>query len=225
LAGWFRVPRIPPALPAGPVENSRTFRPAEGFLRYLKFQFWVALFVIDIAIIAAWLAITIRFPEIALVLAPLAFLIVVVPDIIAYVAIHLRYDTTWYVMTDRSLRVRTGVWVIHETTITFENVQNVAVESGPLQRWFGIADVTVETAGGSSPSSETHSKSSTNYHEGRIEGVDNALEIRNLILKRVRGSRAAGLGDETTYAAGWSSQHVAMLREIRDSLATAMHRE
>jgi uncharacterized membrane protein YdbT with pleckstrin-like domain len=43
----------------------------------------------------------------------------------AYIAIHLRYDTTWYVHGDRSLRIRRGIWVIHETTLTFENIQNV----------------------------------------------------------------------------------------------------
>ena len=75
-------------------------------------------------------------------------MILVAPDVIAYVAIHLRYDTTWYVLTDRSLRIRRGIWIIHETTISFENVQNVEVRQGPLQRYFGIADVIVQTAGG-----------------------------------------------------------------------------
>ena len=63
-------------------------------------------------------------------------------------AMHLRYDTTWYVLTNRSLRIRRGIWMIHETTITYENVQNVSVNQGPLQRIFGIADVLVQTAGG-----------------------------------------------------------------------------
>ena len=45
-------------------------------------------------------------------------------------------------------RIRRGIWIIHETTITFENVQNVVVQQGPLQRWYGIANVLIETAGG-----------------------------------------------------------------------------
>ena len=71
----------------------------------------------------------------------------VLPDILAYIAIHLRYDTMWYVMTDRSLRCRRGIWVIFEHTITFENVQNVHVRRGPVQYFFGISTVVVETAG------------------------------------------------------------------------------
>ena len=65
-------------------------------------------------------------------------------------ALHLRFDTTWYVMTERSLRIRRGIWVIREMTITFENVQNVKVQQGPLQRFFGISSLVVETAGGGS---------------------------------------------------------------------------
>ena len=56
--------------------------------------------------------------------------LMVLPDIFAYVGIHLRYDTTWYVLTDRSLRIRRGIMTIHETTISFENVQNVEVRRG-----------------------------------------------------------------------------------------------
>src|SRR5262252_829179 len=78
------------------------------------------------ALLIAWLAITAASFRIGLLLAPLALAVMVLPDIVAYVAIHLRYDTTWYVLTHRSLRIRRGIWVIHETTITFENVQNVS---------------------------------------------------------------------------------------------------
>ena len=137
--------------------------------------------------------------------------------IVAYAAIHLRYDTTWYVLTHRSLRIRRGIWVIQETTITFENVQNVSVESGPLERWFGIANVIVDTAGGSQEKS-SHGKPKENFHRGIIEGIDHPDEIRDLILNRLRQSRSSGLGDENTTAPAWGTQHVAILRDIRDSL-------
>ena len=148
LVRWFRVPDRPPTLPVPPGETLASFRPAEGFLRYLKFLFWIVLLLIDGAILIGWLAITIAVPWLGAVLAIPAFLIAVVPDVIAYIAIHLRYDTTWYVMTSRSLRIRRGIWTIHETTISFENVQNVTVTQGPVERLFGIANVRVDTAGG-----------------------------------------------------------------------------
>jgi membrane protein YdbS with pleckstrin-like domain len=220
LSRWFRVPQRPPALPAISGETIATFQPAPGFLRYLKLQFWVALLLIDLAIFAAWLGITLAFPVAGAILALPALVVAVVPDIVAYVAIHLRYDTTWYLMSDRSLRIRRGIWVIHETTITFENVQNVRVSQGPIQRWYGIADVVVETAGGGGAHAGAEGIQTTAAHRGLIEGVADADQIRDLIMTRLRQSRSAGLGDETPVDLEpyrWSPKQVAILREIRDT--------
>lgn len=220
LERWFKVPAQPPSLPAEPPADVTSFRPAAGFLRYLKFEFWVLLLLIDGAIFVGWLVAMIAVPWLGVLLAVPAAVVAIVPDILAYVAIHLRYDTTWYVIGRRSLRIRRGIWIIHETTITFENVQNIRITQGPLQRWFGIADLMVETAGGGGGTG-AHGEASLNTHVGRIEGVDNADELRTLILGRLRQSRTAGLGDEDDFdrrrTAGFSVEQVAVLREICDS--------
>jgi membrane protein YdbS with pleckstrin-like domain len=216
LVEWFRVPGQAPSLPVAPGEHLESFRPAQSFLSYLKFKFWVVLFLTDIALFIGWLSLTIARPKIGFWLAPLAAVVIVLPDIVAYVAIHLRYDTTWYVLTHRSLRIRRGIWVIQETTITFENIQNVSVDSGPLERLFGIANVIVDTAGGGSVKT-SHGGEVPNPHRGKIEGIDNAPEIRDLILRRLRLSRSSGLGDESS-SHHWGPQHIAALREIRSAL-------
>ncbi|HBS27980.1 MAG TPA: hypothetical protein DEB06_00680, partial [Phycisphaerales bacterium] len=155
LAGLFRVPREAPDLPVDSGESGdlgaelRRLRPSHGWLRLLKLKFWIALAAIDGGLLVVWLAILGGgHRTAALVTAPLFFVAIVLPDIVAYVAIHLRYDTTWYVLSGRSMRLRRGVMSVHETTITFENIQNVTVRQGPLLRWFGISDLQVETAGG-----------------------------------------------------------------------------
>jgi uncharacterized membrane protein YdbT with pleckstrin-like domain len=147
----------------------------------------------------------------AILAAPMA-LAALVPGVIGYLAIHLRYDTMWYVMSGRSLRCRRGIWVIIEHTITFENVQNVYVKRGPVQTLFGISEIIVETAGAAE--GEGHSRYATG-NKAILEGIDNPEEIRDLILERVRQSKGAGLGDDSE-AAGWSREHVTVLREIRD---------
>jgi membrane protein YdbS with pleckstrin-like domain len=223
LVEFFRVPPEPPTLPAGHVSEVRQFRPSQGFLRYLKFWFWLLLLPMDIAPIVAVIACFAVSPILGAVVTPVALVVAVVPDILAYIAIHLRFDTTWYVLTDRSLRIRRGIWTIHETTITFENIQNVTVNQGPLQRHYGIANVLVQTAGGGGGGHGKHGQGQhSGAHVGLIEGVDNAPEIRDLILTRVKRSRQAGLGDE---AAGgyhpspsWEQDHVAALRQIRDAV-------
>src|SRR5438552_283717 len=171
LVRWFKVPDHPPTLPIPSGEAMESFRPAEGFLRYLKFLFWIALSAFDVPLIAGWLILTIAFPIAGAILALPVLFLAIAPDIVAYIAIHLRYDTTWYVMTSRSLRIRRGIWLLHETTITFENVQNVEIKQGPLQRYFGIADVHVDTAGGGSEKAGKHGSLASAGHRGLIEGI------------------------------------------------------
>ena len=226
IVSLFRVPPHPPTLPVEG-EDVRSLRPAPGFLRYLKFFFWLLLVPGDVIPIAVWAAIAIPFPALGLALAVPFLILLVAPDVIAYIAIHLRYDTTWYVLTDRSLRIRRGIWVIHETTISFENIQNVEVHQGPLQRYFGISDVIVQTAGGGVQQAQGRSSPSPGAHVGMLQGLDDAATVRDQILDRVQRTRSAGLGDERASPPGGlphrgtgpaiSDAHLAVLREIGEA--------
>lgn len=223
LVQYFRVPHEPPSLPVRADDRMDSFRPALGFLRYLKLFFWIICLLIDLGLLALWIVILINKAWVAWVLSPLFLLIMIAPYIVAYVAIHLRYDTTWYVLTSRSLRIRRGIWIIHETTITFENIQNIKVTQGPLQRYFGIADIVVETAGSGGGGGGGQSQQGGLSNQGIIEGVANAPEIRDLILNRMKQSKTAGLGDEDDAIdrparMAWSPEHLATLREIRDAI-------
>lgn len=231
LSNWFLVPKQPPELPVAPGEPYQSFRPAEGFLQYMKLQFWIGVFVLSSLIFFGWLVLTIASPIAGIIIALPALAVAVLPQIVFYVAMHLRYDTTWYVLSDKSLRIRRGIWVINETTITFENVQNVTVQQGPLQRWFGISNVQIETAGGGG-SQAGGEGNMVGPNVGLFEGVSNAREIRDLILSKLRRSQTTGLGDEDLSAAmpdaprpagagaglRWTPRHVELLREIRDAV-------
>ena len=231
LTGLFLVPREPPTMPEGSHEIIGSFRPSANYLRYIKVFFWIGLFSINIPVLIGWIVITIAAPVVGIVLAILAIGFVLVQGIFGYIGIHLRYDSTWYVLTDRSMRLRRGVLHLSETTITYENVQNVTVEQGPLQRFFGIADVAVLTAGGGGHG--PHGKGGGGDHLGRIEGVDNAHQIRDLIMDRVRASKSAGLGDDhdkpalagnvrhSHFRSAWTPAQLAVLSQIRDLLPSA----
>jgi membrane protein YdbS with pleckstrin-like domain len=218
LSNWFRVPRHLPTLPAADGEFKTSFHPSRSYLSYLKLYFWIALIVVDIVILVAWIALYLWNPAVALWLAAPALVLAVFPDIIAYIALHLRYDTMWYVMTDRSLRCRRGVWVILEHTITFENVQNVYVRRGPVQYFFGISTIVVETAAAAEGQGENKFAVG---NKAILEGIDNPQEICQLIMERVRKSRSTGLGDEypsRPISGAWSSQHIHTLRQILDEV-------
>lgn len=78
--------------------------------------------------------------------------------------------------------------------MSFANVQQVVVSQGPLQRLLSIADVRVQSAGGGGGQREGHGETES-LHTGVFHGVDNANQIRDLILDRLRQFRATGLGD------------------------------
>ena len=111
---------------------------------------------------------------------------------------RLDYEMRWYIVTDRSMRLREGIFGVREMTFTFANVQNIAIRQGPLQRLLGISDVVVRTAGGGGGSTEhggADQHAGKTMHVGTLRAVDNAEMVRDLILHRLRQLRDAGLGD------------------------------
>ena len=121
----------------------------------------------------------------------IALFILQIPVTLA--ATRLEFEQHWYIVTDRSLRIRTGIFQLTESTMSFANLQQVEVKQGPLQRLLGLADVQVQSAGGGGAQDEKHQHDS--LHTGVFHSVENAPEIRDLILERLRRFRQAGLGD------------------------------
>lgn len=111
--------------------------------------------------------------------------------------VTLDYRMRWYIVTDRSLRVREGLVRVREQTMGFANIQNLSVRQGPLQRLLGLADLEVRTAGGGDEGGHKgpHKKGQQSLHLAYFRGVDNAEEIKTLILDRLRRLRGSGLGD------------------------------
>lgn len=135
---------------------------------------------------------------------------------------RLDYEMRWYVVTDRSLRIRTGVWNVQELTMSFANLQQVEVSQGPLQGFLGLADVRVQSAGGGSGEGHAHGQRDS-LHTAMFHSVENATEIRDLILVRLRLFRATGLGDPDEQHATVSVplSHAAPVTTTPDTLTAA----
>ena len=218
LSHVFCVPREAPVLPVLDAEEIVSRKPSPSFVQYLKFQFRIAMLIVAVPLIGGSIILAASENRWFLLVTAAIVVLLGMITVLAYLVIHLRYDTMWYVFSDRSMRLRRGIWLIRESTITFENVQNVKVTQGPLQRWFGIANVVVETAGGGGAHSEPGG--SLGMHSGVLEGVAHATEIRDSIMSRVRLANTAGLGDESSVSPAahrnWSASHLEVLKEIRD---------
>jgi uncharacterized membrane protein YdbT with pleckstrin-like domain len=115
---------------------------------------------------------------------------------ITYFLQRLNYEMRWYIVTDRSLRIRSGVVWLQEVTMTFANIQEVRVNANPIERLLGLANVEVRSAGGGD---SAHGERSTG-HVGKFAGVDNAEAIRDLLVERLRAYRDSGLGEKTIEA-------------------------
>lgn len=208
LLRLLKVPPRPPA-PAGAPGSERVFRAAPGFLRYQLLRWGIGQAG------AAWVlfagVLGVRFlPEIPVEIwyGPLGFLddyawleLLTVGIYLAQLAatlvgVVLDYRMRWYIVTDRSLRIREGIVRVREKTMSFANIQNLSQEQGPLQRLFGISDLQVRTAGGGESRQSEGREKGDSMHEAYFRGVADAAEIRDLILGRLRRFRDAGLGDD-----------------------------
>jgi len=117
---------------------------------------------------------------------------------VTYAVRRLDYEMRWYMVTDRSLRLRHGVWKVLESTMSFANVQQVTMSQNPVQRLLGLGDVQVQSAGGGHGK---HERGGEDMHLGFFHCVTNAAEIRDLVLARLRRYRESGLGDPEEHSA------------------------
>jgi membrane protein YdbS with pleckstrin-like domain len=227
--------KVPPEPhdPMGDVQSLRVFRAAPGYLRYITLGWLISQLALLLGGLIGYGSLLFATAAsgpvsiLVMVLGLLALVFFFGQAALTYFSLRLNYEMRWYKVTDRSLRIRAGVWHVHEMTMTFANVQNISITQGPLERLFGISDVRVETAGGGRHSGPhgTAEGVGANLHTAVFRGVDDAEEIRDLMLARLRRVRGAGLGDledvqrersSVRDALGAGTEIVTLLAALRD---------
>ena len=223
----MKAPKGAPPAPAGTHDSIQIFRASPQFLRYQMLVLSIVMGVIAILFIILSILVLISNFGIGLIVGVLLFLLFGMLCGIAYILVRLEYELRFYIVTDRSLRIRRGVWSIVEQTLTYANVQNVKVEQGPLERVFGVANLAVETAGGGAAMAgpEQSGFSSANYHRAVLRGLDNAEMVRDIILGYLRQlpHTVAGLGDPDERRKTRKSLSPGELDVLKEILAEASH--
>lgn len=212
----LRIAKVPPEPqpPAGSEGSVTIFRASKRFFQLNLVRWAVAQVSTLVGIVTALVFLRagtfgietvldrLPFEDLTMTLITLAEIvgigIFVIQIPISFLLVLLDWENRWYIVTDRSLRIREGVLRIKEMTMTFANVQEVSIQQGPLQRLLGISDLKVRTAGGgaaSGPPAKQRQQEAQSLHIGYFHGVDNAGAIRDLILERLKQLRDAGLGD------------------------------
>lgn len=231
ITRFLKVPPEPEP-PLGSPDSIRVFNAAPGYFHY-RLALWgirqtgaLIGLIVGLAFVSGGIEVA-AFPlsrELAMLIEAVGvgFFLVQLP--LSFLLVRLDYRYRWYMTTDTSLRIREGITTVRERTMTFANIQNLSLKQGPVQRVFGISDLQVRTAGGGGAESSEESKKghseADNMHVGYFRGVDNAEEIRDLILARMRGMRDSGLGDPDEQAAARAAAPIAAV-DSNELLAVA----
>jgi len=197
VARGLKVPPRPEP-PAGAPGSLRSFRASASYLKYRLVQWGLKQAAAVWGLIVGLVFVTQidAFPRLFTALEIFAWLGFVFQLVFSLIVVFVDWDLRWYLVTDRSLRIREGVGKVTEKTQSFANIQNLSIRRGPLQRLLGIADLEVKTAGGGGGQGESKKEiGKESLHSAFFRGVDNAEEIRDVILARLRRFRDAGLGD------------------------------
>ena len=203
-----RFLRIPgdPEPPPGDEARTQRFRAAPNYYKYLL-AVWglktaallVVLLTLEIGPLMAVFGTSLHEKHLPatliLGLPQLVILFFLVGRLFSGLLVKLDFEKRWYLVTDRSLRLREGILNVREMTITFANIQNISISQGPIQRALGIADLRVDTAGGSTSKRREDKGKPESLHTAFFRGVDNANAIRELIQTRLRELKDSGLGD------------------------------
>jgi membrane protein YdbS with pleckstrin-like domain len=109
------------------------------------------------------------------------------------------FDKLECVLTDTNLRFRKGILVQVEKTIPLENIQDISFIEGPVLRYFNLAMLRVETAGGGA---------ANQMNEMSLIGIIGANEFRQKVMEQrnLLKQKHAGKEESNVFA------------EIRDSL-------
>jgi membrane protein YdbS with pleckstrin-like domain len=98
--------------------------------------------------------------------------------------VRLYYVSMWYEMRDDEMSWKRGVWFRRTGIVPYNRITNLDVIQGPVMRTLGISTLSIQTAGYSGQA----------VPEIRIEGIEHAEELRELIRSLVRQSDTQGNG-------------------------------
>lgn len=108
----------------------------------------------------------------------------------SFVATFLSAKSQAYLLSDRSLRIRRGLWIYKEITLSLKNIQKVKISQNILERLWGIGTVEVRTAGGGAVSKKDE-KNNDKSHAGELVGMLDPFDMRELVNSAIENASSA----------------------------------
>lgn len=133
---------------------------------------------------------------------------------ITVTVLYIRYRTMRYRFDEEGVWRRQGLLWRREVNVSYRRIQDIHLTNGIIQRWLGLATISIQTAAGSATPQIT------------IDGVLEAEALRDYLYTKMRGVRDGSQGAEpTTHGQertapneASSDEALALLADIRDSL-------
>jgi len=125
--------------------------------------------------------------------------------------VKLYYQSMWYELHDDEMRWKRGVWFRTTGIVPYNRITNLDLKQGPVMRWLRISTLSIQTAGYSGQA----------VPEIRIEAIEHAEELRELVRTLVRQSGSGIHNDGTGTSApvqsstGSMSTNLLMLDELK----------
>jgi len=134
--------------------------------------------------------------------------------ILLWIWVGMYYDSMSYELREDEINWKRGVWFQTTGIVPYNRIVNLDLRQGPLMRFLGISTLAIQTAGYSGQA----------VPEIKIEAIEHAEELRELIRFHVRGclSHDDGTGSakpsSTPSGMPTDRQILAELQQIRSLL-------
>jgi putative membrane protein len=129
---------------------------------------------------------------------------------IPLVPLYFRYHTMRYRFDDEGVSMRWGILFRREVNLTYARIQDIHLTSNLVERWFGLGEVKISTASGSTGAEMT------------IEGLLEFELVRDFLYMKMRGAhdrpRARAEGRPAAAPAGDLDGMAAALRQVSADL-------
>nr|WP_320161447.1 PH domain-containing protein [uncultured Methanoregula sp.] len=140
-----------------------------------------------------------------LLLLTAIFIVAIIAICLAWV--NLYYESMWYELREDEMSWKRGIWFRTTGIVPYNRITNLDIRQGPVMRALGISTLAIQTAGYSGQVAA----------EIKIEGVENAEELRELIRSMVRqtSQHGDGTGGEKPHPATTDQRILDELTRIR----------
>src|SRR5262245_566877 len=127
--------------------------------------------------------------------------------VVLFLPMFFKYETLKYRFDDDGMSMSWGILFRREILLTYRRIQDIHLTRNIVQRWLGLATVSVQTASGSSGA------------EMAIEGILEAEPLRDFLYAQMRGAKGLDHGEPHAAAvANPGDEALVLWRELRDAL-------